>query len=133
MQLNPYIFFNGDCEAAFNFYAKVLGGEIKMMMKHGGTPASEHVSPDWQDKILHARLEIGEWVLMASDAPPDQSEKPGGFYINLQIKEPAEAERLYNALVENGSAIMPIAQTFWATRFAMLKDQFGIPWMINCE
>jgi PhnB protein len=133
MQLNPYLFFNGQCEAAFKFYEQVLGGKIVAMMPHTGTPAEAHVPPEWRHKIMHARLTVGDAVLMGSDAPPDHFEKPQGFSVALQIKDPAEAERIFHALAANGTVSMPLAQTFWAIRFGMLVDRFGIPWMINCE
>lgn len=133
MQMNPYLYFNGDCEAAVKFYEKVLGAQILAMMKHEGTPAAEHVPAEWRDKIIHARLTIGDQVLMASDAPPEHYHKPGGFSVNIGVNDAAEAERLFRALAENGTETMPIAETFWAVRFGMLVDRFGIPWMINCE
>jgi PhnB protein len=133
MQLNPYLLFNGQCEAAFRFYERCLGGKIVAMMPHAGTPAEGQVPPEWRDKIIHARLVVGDQVLMGSDAPPDHFEKPQGFSVTLGIDNPIEAERLFNALAENGTVRMPIQQTFWAERFGMLVDRFGIPWMINCE
>jgi PhnB protein len=133
MQLNPYLTFNGQCEAAFNFYAQCLDGTIVAMIRHAGTPAEAHVPPEWRDKILHAFLKAGDDALMGSDAPPDRYEAPKGFSVSLQVKDPAEAERIFHALTENGTVRMPIQQTFWAARFGMLVDQFGIPWMINCE
>jgi PhnB protein len=133
MQLSPYLFFNGDCEEAFKFYAQCLGGKIEGMLTHAGTPAEAQVPPEWRDKILHARLTIGDQVLMASDAPPGRYDQPKGFSVSIQIKDPAEAERIFQALSENGTVQMPIAETFWAARFGMLVDRFGIPWMVNCE
>lgn len=133
MQLNPYLVFNGQCEAAFKFYAKCLGGKIEAMMTHVGTPAEGHVPPEWRDKILHARMVVGEAVVMASDAPPDRYKKPQGFSVSIQINNPAEAERIFRALSENGTVQMPFGQTFWASGFGMCVDQFGIPWMVNCE
>lgn len=133
MQLNPYLLFNGQCEAAFRFYERCLGGKIVAMMPHAGTPAEGQVPPEWRDKIIHGRLVVGDQVLMGSDAPPDHFEKPQGFSVTLGIDNPVEAERLFNALAENGTVRMPIQQTFWAERFGMLVDRFGIPWMINCE
>jgi PhnB protein len=134
MQINSYLFFNGRCEEAFKFYAEVLGGEIEMMMTHEGTPAQDLVSPEWCGKIMHARMRIGDQLLMASDAPPERS--PGrmqGFSVNVGVSEPAEAERIFHALAEGGEVRMPIGQTFWALRFGMCVDRFGTPWMINCE
>jgi PhnB protein len=133
MQLNPYLFFNGQCEEAFKFYADCLGGQIEAMMSHAGTPAEEHVPAEWRDKIMHARLTVGDQVLMASDAPPEHYQKPQGFSVSIGIKDPAEAERIFNALAENGTVQMPLQQTFWARSFGMCVDRFGIAWMVNCE
>jgi PhnB protein len=91
------------------------------------------VPSEWRDKIIHARMTVGDSVLMASDAPPDHYEEPKGFSVNIQVNDPAEAERIFNALAENGKVQMPIAETFWALRFGMLVDRFGIAWIINCE
>jgi PhnB protein len=133
MQMNPYLTFDGRCEAAFKFYEKVLGGKIEAMFPHEGTPAAEHVPADWRKKIMHARLSLGDKVLMGSDAPPDRYESMKGFSVTLGFDDPAEAERIFHALAENGTVQMPIQQTFWAARFGMLVDKFGTPWMINCE
>ena len=132
MQLNPYLHFDGNCKAAFNFYARCLGGKIVFMMTHGETPMAGK-TPGWDKKIIHARLLVGDKVLMGSDAPPGQYAMPQGFSVTLGIKKPAEADRIFKALAKKGSIIMPIGPTFWALRFGMLVDQFGIPWMINCE
>ncbi|MBZ5667720.1 MAG: VOC family protein [Acidobacteriia bacterium] len=131
MQMNPYLLFDGQCEAAFRFYEKCLGGKIEAMMPHEGTPAAEHVPAEWRSKILHARMVIGDQVLMASDAPPGRQEKPQGFSVNLGFKDPAEAERTFQVLAENGTVQMPFQKTFWSAGFGMLVDRFGIPWMVN--
>jgi PhnB protein len=133
MQLNPYLTFDGRCKAAFEFYAKCLGGKIVAMIPYGETPAAEHTPPDWQDKIIHARLTVGDQVLMASDAPPDRYEAMKGISVTLGIDDPAEAERVFYALAEGGTVQMPFEETFWAVRFGMLVDKYGTPWMINCE
>jgi PhnB protein len=133
MQLNPYLTFNGNCEQAFKFYEKVMGGKIIAMHTHEGTPMAKHVSAEWQKKIIHARLTIGDEVLMGSDAPPDRYQATKGISVSLNIDKPADAERIFNALAEKGAVQMPIQETFWAERFGMLTDQFGVPWMINCE
>jgi PhnB protein len=133
MQLNPYLLFNGQCEAAFKFYEKVLGGKIEAMLPHEGTSAAEQVPPQWRKKILHARLSVGDEVLMGSDAPPDRYEAMKGFSVTINVNDPKEAERIFHALAENATVRMPIEKTFWAERFGMLVDQFGTPWMINCE
>jgi PhnB protein len=133
MQLNPYLNFDGQCKAAFNFYKQCLGGEIVFMLTHGESPMAEKVPAAWRDKIMHARLVVGDNVLMGSDSPPEHHETPKGFSIALGVDTPAEAERVFRALAENGTVGMQLQETFWALRFGMLTDQFGIPWMINCE
>jgi PhnB protein len=133
MQMNPYLLFDGRCEAAFKFYAKALGGKIEAMMPHEGTPAAEHVPSEWRSKIIHARMVVGDKVLMGSDAPPDRHEAMKGISVMLGVEKPAEAERIFNALAEGAEVRMPLQRTFWAERFGMLVDQFGTPWMINCD
>jgi PhnB protein len=133
MQLNPYLFFNGQCEAAFKFYEQTLGAKIEAMMPYEGSPAASQVPAEARSQILHATLRIGDQVLMASDATPGTYEAPKGFSVTLNLQDPAEAERVFQALAKGGNVNMPIAPTFWAERFGMLVDQFGIPWMINCS
>lgn len=133
MQLNPYLTFNGACEEAFAFYARVLGGTVIAMVTHGDTPAAKQVPPEWQRKIIHARLAVGDKVLMGCDAPPDRYAPMKGFSVTLGVDEPAEADRVFDALAEGGQIGMPIQETFWAKRFGMVVDRYGTPWMINCE
>jgi PhnB protein len=133
MKMNPYLGFNGNCEAAFRFYEKVLGGKVVAMMKYADTPMAEQTSADFKSKIVHARMLLGDDVLMGSDAPPDRYEAAKGINITLGVEQPAEAERLFAALSEGGAITMPIQETFWAQRFGMCIDRFGTPWMINCE
>lgn len=133
MQLNPYLLFKGNCEEAFKFYEKCLGGKITAMLPHTGTPAEQHVPPEWGKKILHASMTVDNQVLMASDCPPDRYQAPAGFSVSLNVKSPVEAERIFKALSEGGKVEMPLQETFWAARFGMLADRFGIPWMVNCE
>ncbi|MGA2355084.1 MAG: VOC family protein [Terriglobales bacterium] len=133
MQVNPYLFFTGQCREAFEFYEKLLGGKIVAITTHEQTPAAAHVPAEWRSKIIHARLVFGDQVMMGSDAPPEHQQKPQGFSVNISVDNPAEAERIFNGLQENGKATMPIGETFWAVRFGMVVDRFGIPWMVNCE
>jgi PhnB protein len=133
MQLNPYLLFNGDCEAAFKFYEKVLGAKIENMIPHAGSPAESQVPAEWRSKILHASITLNGQLIMASDAPPGRYSKPGGFSVNISVTDPKEADRIFSALSEGGAVHMPIAETFWAVRFGMFTDRFGIPWMVNCE
>jgi PhnB protein len=134
MELSTYLLFSGNCEEAFKFYEKTLGGKIEMMMPHEGSPAEANVPPEWRKKILHARMTVGNNVLMASDAPPAYAPKQlEGFSVSLMLNDPVEAERIFRALEEKGKVQMPFQQTFWALRFGMVTDRFGVPWMINCE
>jgi len=132
-QVNAYLVFNGECEAAFKFYEKCLGGKIEMAMTHGDSPMSEQVPAEWRNKIMHTRMTVGNTVLMGSDAPPNHYEEPKGFSLSVGAKDPAEAERMFAELAAGGKVQMPLQQTFWAVKFGMLVDRFGIPWMINCE
>lgn len=133
MNIVPYLWFNGTCAEAFRFYEKVLGGKIVDMMPHRGTPMSGDVPADWQDKIMHAMMKVGDAVLMASDVPPAHYQPPQGLSVSLHIKTPEEADRVFAALAEGGTITMPIEKTFWTERFGMLVDRFGTPWMINCD
>jgi PhnB protein len=131
--VNPYLVFNGRCREAFAFYADCLGGKIEAMLPHAGTPAEGHVPSEWREKIMHARLTVGEDVIMGSDAPPGHFEPPKGFSVAIQLTDPAEAERVFHRLADGGTVQMPLQQTFWAARFGMLVDRFGTPWMVNCQ
>ena len=133
MQLNPYLNFNGRCEEAFKYYERVLKGKMLIMVPHEGTPAEAHVPAEWRKKIMHARLQVGDKLLMGSDSPPDRYKPMEGCSVALGVDTPAEAERIFAALADNGTVRMALQETFWAHRFAMLVDQFGTPWMINCE
>ncbi|MBA2527283.1 MAG: VOC family protein [Pyrinomonadaceae bacterium] len=132
MQLSPYLSFNGQCEAAFKFYQQCLGANIQAMMAWGDSPMADQVPSEWRDKIFHATLIIGETALLGADAPPDRYETPRGFSVTIQINDPAEADRIFHALAEDGTVQMPIQQTFWAALFGMCVDRFGIPWIVNC-
>ncbi|MEK6325802.1 MAG: VOC family protein [Acidobacteriota bacterium] len=132
MQLNPHLTFNGQCEEAFKFYQQCLGGNIQTMMTHGDSPMADQVPSEWRDKILHATLIVGETALMGADVPPDHYEEPRGFSVTIQINDTPKAERIFRSLSESGIVTMPLQQTFWAARFGMVVDRFGIPWMVNC-
>jgi PhnB protein len=130
MQIVPYLNFDGTCAQAFRFYEACLGGELSIQT-HGGSPIAGEVPEQWHDRVLHARLDVGDHVLMGSDTPPDYDVPPAGFSVSLQVQDPAEAERLFTALSEGGEVRMEMQKTFWAERFGMLVDRFGIPWMVN--
>ena len=133
MQSNTYLFFDGECEAAFKFYEQCLGGKIDGMMTYGDAPMSEEIPSEQRDRIMHANLTVGGMVLMGSDTPPHGFKKPQGFSVNLQFDDLVEAERIFQKLAENGTVKMPFQETFWSTRFGMLVDRFGTPWMINVQ
>lgn len=132
MKLTPHVAFGGQCEAAFKFYERCLGGKIVTMLAYGDSPWRNSAA-GMAGKIVHATLMAGDSTLMGADVLPEQYERPKGFHVLLGIDDPAEAERVYEALLENGSAQMPLQQTFWAVRFGVLVDQFGVSWEINCE
>lgn len=133
MHLNTYLTFNGQCEAAFKFYEQCLGGRFVAMFTHAGNPAASQMPAEWQGKIMHACLKVGDDKLMGSDVPPDHYKPSKGFTVNIAVEQTAEAERIFRALSENGTVGMPIQKTFWAERWGMVTDQYGIPWMVNCE
>ena len=135
MELASYLIFDGNCEAAFQHYEKLLGGKIEFMMRFGEGPpdACGDLPADARDKIMHVRMTLGRWALMGSDAPAGRYEKPQGNWVSLSVDSTAEAERIYKGLSDNANIVMPLDKTFWAEKFAMLIDRFGTPWMINCE
>ena len=133
MEINPYLSFRGDCEAAFALYERCLGGKIRSIFRYGGSPMSDEAPADWQDKVMHGSVTVGELVLMGGDVAPGRYEAPKGFSLSIATKSISAAERIFRELAEGDSVTLPLQQTFWATRFGMVVDRFGIPWMINCE
>ena len=131
--LNNYLHFNGNCDEAFTFYEKVFNGKNVMKMTFDQAPPGMGSTPDFAKKIMHARIQIGDNLLMGSDAPNDRYQKPQGFSVSYNCDTPEEAERVYKELSAGGQVVMAMQETFWAKRFAMFSDRFGIPWMINCE
>jgi PhnB protein len=131
MELNTYVNFAGKCAEAFRFYEKHLGGKIGMMMTHGQAPDQTQVKPELKDTVLHARISIGGTELMGADIPTAQPMRSA--YLSLRVQSDAEAERIFSALSDGGEVFMAIQETFFATRFAQLRDRFGINWMILHE
>ena len=132
MRLNPHLQFDGQCESAFKFYEQCLGGKIVVMMTYGESPVGERMQAEWRKRILHTTLTVGDYLLQGADVLPQAYQKPRGFSVMLNIEDATEAERIFNSLSCSGTVQMPMQETFWAKRFAMLTDQFGIPWTINC-
>ena len=144
MQINPYLMFNGNCEEAFRYYEKHLGGKIVALMKYsdappmpeGHTPPESGCAPDMtgaENLIMHACMTVGGVSLMASDAPPSMpQEKMQGISVTLNLTSEAEARRIFEALSQGGTVTSPLMQTFWAKAFGTVTDRFGAPWMVNC-
>jgi len=132
MKVNPYLFYDSNCEAAFQHYEKVLGAKIEVLLRNEDGPPDMPSSPERKKKIMHGRISIDGDVLMASDAPPEHVQKVQGFSVSLTFTDPAEAERKFTALCEGGSVNMPFGKTFFSKGFGMGTDRFGIPWMVNC-
>ncbi len=133
MQFVPYLSFNGNCEQAFKFYEQTLGAKIESSFRYEGSPMASQVPAEWGQRIMHGALTLENGVLMGADAPPGSYQQPAGFSVCVMAKDPSEAERKFAALSKGAKITMPIQQTFWARRFGMLVDQFGIPWMVSCE
>lgn len=125
--------FNGNCDAAFRCYERCLGGTITFRLTWGDSPNAADAPADWGGKIYHATLQIGGAVIMGGDQPPDRYHLPTGFELVLPLADPLVAERVFHELAEGGTVKMPLQETFWANRFGVLVDRFGIPWTINCE
>jgi PhnB protein len=133
MTLSPLLSFGGQCEAAFRFYERCLGGKIVTMLTWGNSPMAGNVPPEWQEKVCHVTLTVGGNVVSGCDVPPAQYERPSGFQILLGTADPEEAERIFQSLARDGTVKMPMQTTFWAARFGVVIDAFGVPWAINCE
>ena len=130
MKLDVYLNYPGHCQQAFQFYEQHLGGKITMMMTHQQQPGAT-VPDDWKNTILHARMEIGDTVLMGADIPG--AEPMRSAYLTLRLQTDEEADRIYALLSEGGQIFMKMQKTFYASRFAMLRDRFGTSWMLLCE
>ena len=130
MQLHTYLNYGGNCEQAFRFYEQHLGGKVTFIMKHGEQPNATGVAPEWQNAVLHARMTIGGTDLLGADVPPDRFQPMRSAYLSLTVGSTEEAERVHALLSEGGQIFMPMEETFYATRFSMLRDKFGTSWMI---
>ena len=128
MQIQPYLFFDGRCEEAIEFYRATLGAEVTMLMRFKDSP--EPVSPGSEEKVMHANLRIGEATVLASDGRCLGRPSFAGFALSLTIADEVEAERLFAALGDGGQVQMPMTKTFFSPRFGMVADRFGVSWMI---
>jgi PhnB protein len=133
MHLNTYLNYGGNCAEAFGFYQQHLGGKITMMMTHGQMPDPSGLKPEWVNKVLHARIELGGTAIYGADIPSPPFEPMRSAYLSLAVDSIEEAERVYALLSEGGDIFMPMAETFFANRFAMFRDKFGTSWMLLNE
>jgi PhnB protein len=128
-----YLSFNGQCEEAFRFYADRLGGSITGLFTWADAPGgATDAPPGWAAKVMHAALDLGGTVILGADSPPDRYVRPQGFQIMIERDDPAQVERIFDALADGGTIEMPLQETFWSLRFGVLTDRFGIPWSIGC-
>jgi PhnB protein len=133
MHVQSYLFFNGRCEEAIEFYKQTLGAKVEMMMRFKEAPGDHKCSPGTEDKIMHSCLRIGDTAVMASDGMAQGQPEFKGFSLTINAKDVAEAERLFGALAEGGEVRQPLSQTFFSPRFGMLADKFGVGWMVIVE
>jgi len=132
--IQPYLFFNGRCEEAVEFYRKALGAQVDFMMRHKESPEKPPpgmVPPGFEDKIMHVSFRVGDTVVMASDGCATEKPQFEGFSLSISVPTEAEVDRIFKALSEGGTVKMPPAKTFWSPRFGMLEDRFGIGWMVS--
>lgn len=130
MQVKPYLFFDGRCDEAIEFYRAALGAEVLMLMRFKESPEPSAVAPGSENKVMHATMRIGDTLLQASDGRCQGQAVFQGFSLALTVSDDAQAERLFAALADGGQVQMPLAKTFFSTRFGMVADRFGVSWMV---
>ena len=133
MQIQPYLFFDGRCEEAIDFYRKALGAKVEMLMRYKESPEPQQpgmVPPNSGDKVMHSALRIGDTTVMASDGHCQGNPSFQGFSLSLSAANETEAKKLHAALADGGQVLMPLSKTFFSPCFGMLKDRFGVSWMI---
>jgi PhnB protein len=136
MQVEPYLFFEGRCEEAVEFYRKALGAEVVMLMRYKDSPEPPPpgmLPPGSENKVMHASLRIGDATVMASDGRAQGQPSFQGFSLSITVPDEARADKLFSALADGGKVQMPLAKTFWSPRFGMVADRFGVGWMINVQ
>jgi PhnB protein len=132
MQIQPYLFFDGHCEEAIEFYKRALGAKVTMLMRFKEMPDPQpgSIPPGAEDKVMHASLQVGEATVLVSDGQCQGQEKPQGFALSLTAADDAEAKRLFAALSDGGEVRMPLGKTFFSSQFGMAADRFGVSWMV---
>jgi PhnB protein len=133
MQVQSYLFFDGRCEEAIDFYKKTLGAEVGMLMRWKDSPDKSMCTPSNENKVMHASLKIGESRVMASDGRNAGNPEFKGFALSVNAKDEADADRLFNSLSTGGNVMMPLGKTFFSPRFGMTTDKFGVNWMVIVE
>jgi PhnB protein len=133
MKLYTYLNYGGNCRQAFEFYVDHLGGKIIAITTHGELPDATKVPANWRNAVLHARMELGETIVLGADIPPDRFQPMRSAYLTLIVDGNDEADRIYALLKDGGQVFMPMEETFFAHRFAMLRDRFGTSWMLLRE
>lgn len=132
MSLSFHINFNGECKEAFEFYAEHLDGKIGTMLTFSDSPISDSVPANWQNKIVHANISFKELDLAGADVPPEQYQRPKGFYILLGLNSENEVNSIFNKLSAGGEVVLSPQKTFWSPCYSIAIDRFGVPWKINC-
>jgi Uncharacterized protein conserved in bacteria len=133
VSVQPYLFFNGRCEEALEFYRSALGAEVEVLSRFKDAPDPGMTQPGMENKVMHASFRIGETVLMASDGRCDGKPRFEGFSLSIDVPDEAKAESVFNALADGGKVTMPLEKTFWAPKFGMVEDQFGVGWMVSVQ
>jgi PhnB protein len=131
--VQPYLFFNGRCEEALEFYRSAVGAEVEMLSRFKDAPEQSMTRPGTENKVMHASFRIGETLLMASDGRCDGVPRFEGFSLSVVVPNEEEAEKVFKALSDGGTTTMPLAKTFWAPKFGMLEDRFGVGWMVSVQ
>jgi PhnB protein len=132
--VQPYLFFGGHCEEALNFYRSAIGAEVQMLMRFKDSPEPQSGLPDcFDEKIMHASVRIGATTFMASDGRCEGPPTFEGFSLSVTVPDDAEAERVFSALAEDGTVVMPLEKTFWTSKFGTIEDRFGVSWMVSVE
>ena len=130
MQIQPYLFFDGRCDEAIEFYRRTVGAEVTMLMRFKEAPDQAMVTPESKDKVMHASLRIGDTAVLASDGRCMGNPNFQGFALSLTVANEAEAKRMFDALGDGGQVQMPLAKTFFSPSFGMVADRFGVGWMV---
>ncbi|WP_447746300.1 VOC family protein [Pseudomonas nicosulfuronedens] len=133
MQVQPYLFFHGRADEAIAFYQHAVGAQLGALMRYEEAPGPSPVPDGWLDKVMHASLQIGETEVFLSDGRGEHNAAFNGFSLHLALRSVVAAEQAFAALAEEGRVEMPLEKTFWAQRFGMLTDRFGVGWMVSCH